>query len=199
MISNSLPKIPYVKAAHNLLRETVLGAVDELIRHNGWAATSIATVAQAAGVSRQTVYNEFGSRRSLGDAYILHRLDQLTAGITEAMESADADAGLRAALELFFDMVDEPLIQTILSGWSNQEELIALIRLANERATARLAELFRARRPQLTEAEAIVVADAVARVASSHAVAPTLPRELAIDRIVQLVTLILVPASIPIG
>ncbi|NMN95136.1 TetR/AcrR family transcriptional regulator [Antrihabitans stalactiti] len=193
------PKIPYVTAAHNLLRETVLSAVDELIRHNGWAATSIATVAQAAGVSRQTVYNEFGSRRSLGDAYILHRLDELTAGITKAMESAETEVGLRAALELFFDMADEPLIQTILSGWSNQEDLIALIRMANERATARLAELFRARRPGLSEEQAVVVSDAVARIASSHAVAPTLPREVAIDRIVQLVAMILTDAPISIG
>lgn len=96
-------------------------------------------------------------------------------------------------------MADEPLIQTILSGWSNQEDLIALIRMANERATARLAELFRARRPGLSEEQAVVVSDAVARIASSHAVAPTLPREVAIDRIVRLVAMISTDAPISIG
>src|SRR5690349_10679951 len=98
MIANPFPRIPYAEAARDLLRDSVMTAVDELIRRNGWAATSVAAVAAAAGVSRQTIYKEFGSRRSLADAYIVRRLDELMDAVDKIMADApDTETGLRDA------------------------------------------------------------------------------------------------------
>ncbi len=193
MISTRLPRIPYADAARNLLRESALDAVDELVRRNGWAATSIANVAELVGVSRQTLYKEFGSRQSIAEAYGGHRLDQLLSAVTDTVRTYadDVEVGFRLALGMFFDMVDEPLIQTVLSSRSTSAELIPLIRTFNERATEHLAALFRELNPDVSDYDAVVFADSIARIGAAHAVAPTLPREVAIDRMVRLIVVVL--------
>ena len=61
----------FVAASKSLLRESVLGAVDDLVREHRWSEVSMAKVAEAAGVSRQTLYNAFGTRDDLVAAYVL--------------------------------------------------------------------------------------------------------------------------------
>ncbi len=189
----NLPRIPYPDAARGLLRSTVLAAVDELVRSDGWAATSVAALARAAGVSRQTIYNEFGNRRSIAEAYIIARLDELLdAAETLLREGGDLEGAMRICLARFLDLVDTPLIQVALAA--DNDEVIGLVKITNERATKRLAQLFRSVEPSIGERDAIVFADALARVAVGHAVAPTLPRDEAIDRMIRL-TLALVRAT----
>ncbi|TSD94627.1 TetR/AcrR family transcriptional regulator [Skermania sp. ID1734] len=186
----SLDRIPYAKAARNLLRESVLSATDELVRRNGWAATSISTLARAAGVSRQTVYNEFGSRQSIAEAYVLHRMEVLLEQVCAKLTAHDTlEDGMRNALELFFEACDEPLIQTALDG--DRTNLIDLVRMANEIATDRLAAAIRDINPTISADDAIIFADTVARIAMGHAMAPTLPRDVAIDRMVRLAVIVL--------
>ena len=43
---------------------------------HGWAAVTMAKVAGIAGVSRQTVYNEYGAKAALGQAMVLRELDR---------------------------------------------------------------------------------------------------------------------------
>src|SRR5438270_4610939 len=77
-------RLPYQTAARNLLYETIMTAVDDLVRSRGWSATTMSDVAGAAGVSRQTLYNEFGSRSALVEAYVTREIEQLIAEVTEA-------------------------------------------------------------------------------------------------------------------
>jgi AcrR family transcriptional regulator len=46
-------------------RLRVLAAASETFRERGWEGTSIATIAERAGVSQETVYARFGSKRAL--------------------------------------------------------------------------------------------------------------------------------------
>ena len=46
-------------------RDRILDAVEELIGQGGLRAVSIASAAAGAGVSRQTVYDQFGTREDL--------------------------------------------------------------------------------------------------------------------------------------
>jgi AcrR family transcriptional regulator len=46
-------------------RERVLDAADAVFRERGWERTSIAAIAASAGVSQETVYARFGSKRAL--------------------------------------------------------------------------------------------------------------------------------------
>lgn len=108
-----LSRLPYSVAARNLLRDSVLAAVHELSHSNGWAATTIAAIAVQSGVSRQTIYKEFGSRQSLAETYIVHRVDFLLDRMQEVFDRTEGDleVRIRAALPTIFDFFDEPLIQ----------------------------------------------------------------------------------------
>jgi AcrR family transcriptional regulator len=46
-------------------RQDVLEAAVELFRANGWSGTTLAAIAEAAGVAVETVYNGFGSKKAL--------------------------------------------------------------------------------------------------------------------------------------
>ena len=46
-------------------RDDVLRAGTELFRETGWAGTTLAAIAERAGVSVETVYNGFGSKKGL--------------------------------------------------------------------------------------------------------------------------------------
>lgn len=192
MIGNSFPRIPYADAARNLLRESVLGAVDELVNAKGWAATSVATVARAAGVSRQTVYKEFGSRQSIAEAYVLRRLDAALDEVDANMRgNDDLETGLTNAVTKFFDLVDAPLVQTVLAGGVTSPDLIRLIDVTNLRATERLAALLQEIRPGIPDSDATVFGDTIARVCAAHAFAPTLDRDEATRRVVRLMLVLL--------
>ena len=110
--------VPFQTAARTLLRDTVMAAVDDLVRTRGWSATTMADVAKAAGVSRQTLYNEFGTRPSLVEAYVTREIETLIGEVT-AVVQANADnahLALRGAFEMFLKLAsDEPLIQIIVS------------------------------------------------------------------------------------
>ncbi len=46
-------------------RDEVLRAATELFRETGWAGTTLAAIAERAGVSVETVYKGFGSKKGL--------------------------------------------------------------------------------------------------------------------------------------
>jgi AcrR family transcriptional regulator len=68
-------------------RERTLEAVETLIAEGGLRAVSIASVASAAGVSRQTVYTLFGSREELISESITEMSSRVLAEIVERLES----------------------------------------------------------------------------------------------------------------
>lgn len=60
------------RAAAN--RRLVVQTADRLFRENGWVGTTMADVAKAAGLTRQTVYQQFDGKLSLLDACIVSAL-----------------------------------------------------------------------------------------------------------------------------
>ena len=70
----------YAQASRELLRNSLLDGLRGLLLERDWSAVRMSDVAAASGVSRQTVYNEFGSRYGLAQAYA-QRLDAHLAAI----------------------------------------------------------------------------------------------------------------------
>ena len=62
------------------LRQRMLAAAVELTTSEGWAHVTMSRLAQAVGVSRQTVYNEIGTKNALAEAMILAELETFLAG-----------------------------------------------------------------------------------------------------------------------
>src|SRR5919106_108122 len=63
----------------------------------------MAEVALAAGVSRQTLYNAFGSRQEVDQAYVMREAERFVDAVADAIRSRPEDprGARRAALEIF--------------------------------------------------------------------------------------------------
>jgi AcrR family transcriptional regulator len=169
-------RLPYQAAAHNLLRETIVDAVDELVRARGWSATRMADVATAAGVSRQTLYNEFGSRQALVEAYITREIETLVARVTEAVRASadDAHRALLTAFDLFLELAsDEPVVQVIANDAEGGELHRLLTGVGQAVASERIANLITDVWPQVSAADGRLLAESLVRLAISHALLPT--------------------------
>jgi AcrR family transcriptional regulator len=169
-------RVPYPMAARTLLRDTVITAVDDLVRSRGWSATTMSDVATAAGVSRQTLYNEFGSRSSLVEAYITREIETLVAQVTEAVRANadDAHRALRIAFDLFLKLAsDEPVVQLIVSDAEGGELHRLLTGLGQGLASEQVAVLIPEVWPQVGAADARLLADSLVRLAISHALLPS--------------------------
>jgi AcrR family transcriptional regulator len=169
-------RVPYPTAARNLLRETVIDAVDDLVRSRGWSATKMSDVAAAAGVSRQTLYNEFGSRQALVEVYVEREIESLIAEVTkEVLANADdAHRALRIAFTLFLKLAsDEPVVQLITSNADGGELHQLLTGLGRAVASERIAHLIPQVWPQVGADDARLLAESLVRLAISHALLPS--------------------------
>lgn len=80
-------RIPYAEASRALLRDSVLDAMRDLLLTRDWSAITLSDVARAAGISRQTIYNEFGSRQGLAQGYALRLADRLVDTVKGALDA----------------------------------------------------------------------------------------------------------------
>jgi len=114
----SAARTPYPQAAKELLRDTLFGAARDELQTKAWSETTMSDVAKAAGVSRQTLYKEFGSRDEFAQAFVIHEgerfLDGVEAAVREHLD--DPRAAVGAALETFLRSAGEdPLVRILLS------------------------------------------------------------------------------------
>jgi AcrR family transcriptional regulator len=167
--------VPYPAAARGLLRDTIIDAVDELARTQGWPATTMTQIAEIAGVSRQTVYNEFGSRQALVEAYVRREIDNLVTEVEHVVRANadDPEIAVHSAFGLFLRLAsDEPVIRIIVAD-SDPGPLVQLLtRLGLGIADDRIARLIMEVWPQVAAADAELLADSLVRLAISHAVSP---------------------------
>jgi AcrR family transcriptional regulator len=171
-----VPTTPYPEAAHQLLRDTIIAAVDRLARTRGWSATTMAHVADIAGVSRQTVYNEFGSRQTLVEAYVTREIENLVTEVEHAVRAHadDPDAAVHAAFGLFLKLAsDEPVIRIIVADAEDGQLIRMLTNLGCAIADDRITKLIMQVWPQVGLADAELLADSLVRLAISHAVSPS--------------------------
>ena len=188
--TSSRPASTYAAATRDLLHRTVLDAVDESVREHGWAATTMADVATAAGVSRQTLYNEFGSRQALLEAYVRREVDGLLASVEEAVRSRadDARGALEAAFGIFLKLAsDEPLIRAIVADAEGGELVQLLTSLGRALAVERVGALIARVWPQVSTEDAALLTDSMVRLAISHALVPVTDPETSAREVVRLV------------
>ena len=73
------------------MRERIVEAAVSLTTEVGWAQVTMARLADVVGVSRQTVYNEVGSKPLLAEAMILRELDRFLDLVTVAFDAHPTD------------------------------------------------------------------------------------------------------------
>jgi AcrR family transcriptional regulator len=168
-------------AARELLRSTLLDAALDLLGGSRWADITMADVAGAAGVSRQTLYNEFGSREEFMQVLVLREADQFLTEVEGAVREHldDAETALSAAFEVFLRAAaQDPIVRTIVSG-EGGEELLALFTTQGGAlvgpAADRLAAVMVAGWPQVSAPDAQLLAEGIVRLAISYAALPQGP------------------------
>nr|ADT82705.1 putative TetR family transcriptional regulator [Gordonia sp. SoCg] len=84
-----------------------------------WSSVRMSDVAAATGVSRQTVYNEFGSRYGLAQGYAVRLASRFAGHVADSLAEHvdDVTGALRTAFtEYFTGVATDPLIASLLSG-----------------------------------------------------------------------------------
>ncbi|OUD03752.1 TetR/AcrR family transcriptional regulator [Streptomyces swartbergensis] len=104
-------------------RESLLDAAYAALARRPWSAVRMVDVAAAAGVSRQTLYNEFGSKDGLARALVRREADGYLAGVDRALtEHSDLRDRLTATAEWITSAAREnALVRAMLTGcWSER-------------------------------------------------------------------------------
>jgi AcrR family transcriptional regulator len=162
-------------------RRPIIAAAIELTARSGWPSVTMARLAELAGVSRQTVYNEIGSKAALAEAMVAHELDRFLTVVDAAFDRHPDDLveamydAVRAVLEL---ADGNTLLRAIASAThGTAPELLPLLTTDAgallARAKAVLAVRVAAYRPPLTGDQVTVVIDLVVRAVLSHVMQPS--------------------------
>jgi len=120
-----------VSAATLATSERILAVAADMTAEIGWAGVTMSALAERAGVSRQTVYNEWGNRDRLAQAMVLRELaaflDRVDAGFDAHPD--DLREGTQAAISNVLDLAHtNPLLGAIVTATHGAEtELVPLL------------------------------------------------------------------------
>jgi AcrR family transcriptional regulator len=165
--------------------DRLLDATSSVLAAVGWSQVTMAAVAAAADVSRQTLYKRFGSRADLAQAYVLREAARLVAVVDEAIAGHrdDPRAAIAAAFDAFLMAASEhPLVRAIVGASEGSDELLELFttrgRSVLDAAAHHLAAVLRETWSTLSPASADLAAEIAVRLAISVAALPDGPAQL---------------------
>ena len=112
-------------------RDRIVSAAVAMTTSSGWASVTMARLAQEAGVSRQTVYNEVGSKPALAETMILEELARFLRVVEEAFDAEPAEltrAIERAVSDVLTYARANPLLHAVVSATHGADtELLPLL------------------------------------------------------------------------
>jgi AcrR family transcriptional regulator len=99
-------------------RESLLNAALAALRDLPWSGIRMVDVASAAGVSRQTLYNEFGSKDGLARALVRREADAYLRGVERLMTQSGsvADRLVSVAEWTVAEARARPVLRALLTG-----------------------------------------------------------------------------------
>ncbi|MET9535508.1 MULTISPECIES: TetR family transcriptional regulator [unclassified Streptomyces] len=191
------------ESVRSLLREQVLNAAYQLVAADGWGKLRLAAVARVAGVSRQTLYNEFGSKEAVGEALIQRELEGFLLGIQQELDAHPGDLEAAATAGVGFTLrqaVDNSLIKAVLvAARGGEDDLLAYLTTRAEpvfdTAMAMLDAYATEAWPDVDAESRSLAVETIVRLTVSHIVQPaTSPQESA-RRIARITTRIAYPGA----
>lgn len=172
-------RTPYPQAARQLLRETLFGAARDALQQGAWSEITMSDVASAAGVSRQTLYKEFGSRDEFAQAFVIHEGERFLDGVEAAVRAHfdDPHAAVGAALEVFLRSAGEDPLVRILLGDDGTRGMLPFVTTQGmpvvHWATARLTAVIEEGWPEAPAGKTRLLAESLVRLAISYITAPS--------------------------
>jgi len=171
-------RTPYQEAARELLRQTVFDAARDQLGRRPWSQITMADIASGAGVSRQTLYNEFGNRNEFGFAFVIHEAERFMDDVEKAVleHRDDPRAAVLAALEHFLSAAGgDPLIRILLSddGTGGMLPFVTTQGLpVVQWATSRLTSVIQEGWPEAPADDVKTLAESLVRLAISYVTTP---------------------------
>jgi len=173
------------------VREQALAAAYELTVELGWERVRLNQVASRVGISRPTLYKEFGDKQGLGDALVLREAERFLAGIEHLLDQSHGSPGETIATAVAYTLEEaarSPLLMAVLvsprlaAGGENLNSAApgvsvpgvlplvstsaTLLTVASERLVGWFSENF----PGVDPADVAAATDAVVRLTVSHLV-----------------------------
>ncbi len=174
-------RTPYPLAARKLLHSTLLDAACHELLTRHWSDITMANVALAAGVSRQTLYKEFGSRDEFAQVLVMREAARFLDAVERAVHAHldDPPRALEAAFDVFLTAAAEnPVVRTIVAG-DGAEELLALFTTQGkplvDSAVERITAIMLAGWPFVEAGDAELLSECLVRLAISYAALPKGP------------------------
>jgi AcrR family transcriptional regulator len=166
------------------LREAIVDAARAAAVSQGWAAVKMADVADAVGVSRQTVYNEFGTKAGVAEALTAREVSRFVDAVRAELVAHGGDiraAGEAAILRTLTEAADNPLVKAILTGTEGDDGLLPYLTTRSElvltTASAVVRDWASAHVPAAGEHTVAAAAESIVRLVLSHVVLPSAPAE----------------------
>lgn len=166
------------------IRGRLIDAAWQITCDTGWSEVTMAKLGGRVGVSRQTVYNEVGSKPALGRALVLRELESFLAVVSVELDCHDevVEAIQSASEKLLMMARDNPLLRAVLSSaHGGTNELLPLLTTQSEAVISAAARVIAERIPDrfpglgLTQRELDVALDTIVRLVLSHVMQPGSP------------------------
>ena len=176
------------RAETRTIRERIVMAATDLTTTEGWSAVTMSRLADIVGVSRQTVYNEIGTKPALAETMILSELARFLEEVDRAFLAHPDDLidAVQAAVVGGLEFAEgNPLLHAIVSATHGADtELLPLLttHAGALMGTAKMvvAEHIAHHELDLTPAQRGFAIDAIVRIVLSHVMQPSgTPREAA--------------------
>lgn len=158
-------------------RELLLDAAYDAALAGDWERVRMVDVARAAGVSRQTLYYEFGAKDALAQALALREAERWREGAFAAVEGHDGSPAESVAASTTWTLEEaarNPLLKAVLTD--DVGGLLPFLTTRSEQlqeaARAHLETYLAERWPEIGPERLHLVADTVVRLTFSHLVLP---------------------------
>lgn len=190
-------------AAPTSTRDRVVDAAVRMTIDIGWSRVTMVRLADEVGVSRQTVYNEMGTKAGLAEAMVARELERFLGVVTIAFDAHPDDlvAGIREATRAVLELAqDNPLLHAVVSATHGADtELLPflttqadnLLTTAHTVVAERVAPYDIGLAPEQVDA----AIDMVVRVVLSHVMQPSASPAGTADRLAWLVERVLRPSA----
>jgi AcrR family transcriptional regulator len=167
-------------AASLTTHERVVAAAAELTLEVGWAGVTMGKLADRVGVSRQTVYNEVGSKPHLAEQMVLAELAKFLAVVDQAFDEQPDDLveAIRSASRGVLELARRnALLQAVVSAsYGAETELLPLLTTRNDAlvlaATQAVRDRVSAYSIAIDDRHLDAAIDMVVRLVLSHVVHP---------------------------
>ncbi|MCI4064749.1 TetR family transcriptional regulator [Micromonospora sp. R77] len=194
------------ESARQRLRDSIVDAARAQTIATGWDGVRMGGVATAAGVSRQTVYNEFRSKAGLAEALARREVDRFVGEVRAVLDEHGSDvraAAYAAIRHTLASAADNPLIKAILtSARGGSEELLPYLTTRSElvltESSDALLDWAQRYLPDADGPALAFAADTIVRLVVSHIVLPQAPVDETADALATLALHLFLTATTPL-